>query len=298
MCFPDEPDFEDLIGCLVGQNGWLAFESLSPDFLEHALGNGILDGAFSDGGQQAYVGFDQPFEDTEFFSVFQPINHIPTPSEYPIIDFSVTMQIVDSTNGERDNFRWSVYNLAGIRLFTLDFNNDIAEICFALEEDEFLRPTGVPFERGEIYDLQISMNIPMNLWCATINGLVVVNSQPITTTDATLNISDIDAVWAIFKPDAPGDNYMVFDDYSITEVAATSIPPSLEPIDRLPDGRFLLRLFGEPEATYSIEATIDLINWDSIQTVTAPAPDGIVDFLDENAPQNAHRLYRARQVFP
>ena len=77
------------------------------------------------------------------------------------------MQIADSTNGQCDDFRWSVYNTNGARLFTLDFDNS----SFRSRTDSTIAPfvpTGLKFDNEGFYDLAISMNFGGNLWSATL----------------------------------------------------------------------------------------------------------------------------------
>jgi hypothetical protein len=67
------------------------------------------------------------------------------------------------------------------------------------------------------------MNFANNVWSAILDRTPLVEGEPITTTDSTLTIGFIDAVW--FTDDTPGNNYMVFDNYRI--VAETNVPPSI-----------------------------------------------------------------------
>src|SRR4029079_16901271 len=97
--------------------------------------SGILSNFFPGLGQQAYLGFTAPERNTnEFFSVYRPVNVAPIPTNQSLLRFSVLMQIVDSTstNGPWDDFRWSVYNTNGVRLFTLDFDNASLMVSYIL----------------------------------------------------------------------------------------------------------------------------------------------------------------------
>ena len=148
-------------------------------------------------------------------NVWRPVNFDPIASSDPIIRFSVSMSIIDSTNREYDCFRWSVYNSDGGRLFSLDFDNDTTVISYALEDSTNFISTGLKFTNSILYDLVISMNFANNSWSATLDDRTLASAQAITTRGSPLTLGDVDAVWAFKNPDAPGNNYLVFDNYQL-----------------------------------------------------------------------------------
>ena len=271
---------------ITGQDDWQAFGD---------GGNGLVEDFFDDQGQQAFIGLFPPEseEPIEFFSLLRLVNIAEFPDESPIVKFTVTMEIVDSTNNERDNFRWSIYNIKGDRLFSVDFDNETKAISYALDDEKGLIDTEFTFDHFGNYELDITMNFKRNTWCASLNGAVIINAQPLTTKDAELTLSDIDAVWAIFKPESPGDNYMLFDNYRITRESLPSIPPKVETQGILPGGKFVLRVFGEPDTDYRIEATSDFVHWTPIKSGTTSTTDGTFDFVDEESGNYTSRFYRA-----
>ena len=270
---------------IIGQDDWQAFGD---------GGNGLVDNFFDGQGQQAYIGLFPPEseETVEFFSLLRLINVTDFPASAPLIKFTVTMEIVDSTNNERDNFRWSIYNINGDRLFSVDFDNETKAISYALDDDKGLIATEFTFDHLGTYDLEVTMNFQRNTWCTLLNGSVIINAQPITTKGAELTLSDIDAVWAIFNPESPGDNYMLFDNFRITRESIPSIPPKVETQGMLPGGKFVLRVFGEPATDYRIEASSDFEHWTPIKSVTTSTEDGTFDFVDEEAGNFVSRFYR------
>ena len=195
------------------------------------------------------------------------------------------MSIVDSTSTNRDDFYWSVYNSQNQRLFTVDFFNDDLGIYYALDGTNNFVWTGRTFTNEVDYALVITMNFTKNSWGATLDGAPLVTNRPITTTGAPLNLGDVDAVWVI-NTDNPtnGDNYMVFD---------TAPPaPTLQILGRTGDGQVLLRLLGQSDARFSIDATTNLTQWTALKTNTIN--DGFFDYVDSSAPAFARRYYRAR----
>lgn len=271
---------------LAGQQGWVGFGS---------GGNGLVSGFFGGYGQQAYIGYSPPAGADNSLSVWRPVHFAPVPAGKPVVHFTVLMAIIDSTAARPyyDDFRWSVYNSGGDRLFSVDFDNDSFGIHYVLDNGAFVS-TGRTFTNSLIYELSVRMDFARNEWSATLSGQPLVAAAPITTTGLALNLGDIDAVWSVRSPGLAGDNYMVFDEYRITaDVAGT--PPEIEALGRMPDGQFLLRLRGSAGVQYALEATTDLVQWTPIRTNTTPT-DGVIDYIDTTAPGAPKRFYRARVV--
>ncbi|MGV3754624.1 MAG: hypothetical protein ACO1QS_04530 [Verrucomicrobiota bacterium] len=276
---------------LAGQNGWSSFGSSSDSW------NGVLDNIFAGYGQQAYIGYAAPVDDTpgdgvNMVSVWK--SGLPSvPVNQPLVQFSTLMAILDSTpeNGHYDDFRWTVYNASVERLFTLDFDNHALQVNYALDDGGGFVSTGKTFEPNRIYELVVIMDVARNRWSARIDDLVLVTEQPITTRGASLILGDVDAVWAIRDINNPGDNYMVFDNYTIAAYA-NAIPPTLQSLSRPPDGSQPLRLLGEPNRTYVLEVTSDLQTWTPIHTNT-PA-SGVFEYLDLAAINQPFRFYRVK----
>lgn len=271
---------------LIGQNGWVGSGS---------GGNGIVTNYFPGAGQQAYVGAFGPSQTEEFFSVWRPVDFAPINPALPMLTFSVRMQIEASTTGlSRDDFRWSVYNTNGARLFSIDFDTSTLSINYLLDDGGGFKPTGYTFEAGGDYDLVIAMNFLRNRWSAWLNDTLIATAQPITASGAALNLGDIDAVWAIRDPAKPGDNYMVFDDYQVTADSAPVFRPTLQVMGVLPNRGFTVRLIGEPAQNYAIDASTDMITWTPIKTNAAP--DGVFDLVDVESHLFDRQFYRARLV--
>jgi hypothetical protein len=271
-----------------GQNGWVIFPT-------NALSNGLLTNVFEGYGQQAFLGFGAPPGTNEFVTIWQPINFVPDKTVQPVVKFSVLMAITPSTaNTNNDSFRWSAYDTNAVRYFSLEFRTSNYQVFYALDDTAGLVSTGTFFTNNSLYELVITMNFARNLWNASLNNMVVVNAKPITTQGTPMHLGDIDAVWAIRNPGFPGDNYMIFDDYRLTAEVGTSTAPTLEVISRLENGQFLLRLYGEPQVRYSIDATSNFIDWTPVRTNSSP--DGVFEFLDTSAANFDYRFYRGREA--
>ena len=271
---------------LVGQGGWQGSDDTS-------VCNGLVAGIFAGLGQQAYIGFFPADPPLNGYNVWQPIDLAPIPTNTPIVRFAVEMSIIDSSTTDRDCFRWSVYNLSQKRLFSIDFDNADLTINYLLEDGLFVS-TGRFFTNDVRYTLVVTMDFGRNLWNASLNNTVLVQDQPITTMNSALNLGDIDAVWVYRQSDAPGDNWMVFDNYTVTLEQRQDA--SLTALGNL-GGQFSLRLTGQPNRNYAIEASTSLLSgsWLALRTNNTSSA-GFFDFVDTSSPGLSQRFYRGRLV--
>ncbi|MEN9575282.1 MAG: hypothetical protein RL514_3137 [Verrucomicrobiota bacterium] len=270
---------------LSGQNNWTH---------EGSGGNGLVNGFIPGAGQSAYLGFTPP-NPTEFTSVWRPVNLAPVPTNLSVVTFSVTMLVVDSTNGWRDDFRWSIYNTNGARLFSLDFDNSTEGINYALDDGAGFVATGFHFTRGAVHELAVTMNFPRNRWQASLDGFVLTPPLPLTTTSAARNLGDIDAVWAIRTLGNAGNNHLVFDNYQIAGEPRVAVPTLLS-ATRQGDGFLRLQVQAEQATRNAIEVSTNLTRWDAV--VTNSALDGVFDVLDGSPLTLPRRFYRVRLAEP
>ena len=289
---------------LIGQGGWVGFAGDLAGKTTDPGGNGVLAQPLAGfAGQYAYIGYTAP-NSTADFSLWRPIQFKPTSTPLPLARFQVTFQIQDSTQAAAyfDSFRWSVYSTTEHRFLSLDFDNETMSVNYILDDAKGQNPppivsTGFTFEPGQPYDLEIDLNLQRNRWTARINGRTVVDSLPITSVGEALTLGDIDPAWVILTPGKPGDNFMVFDDYRVSAIPLSDIPPRLEPVGLLHTGAFIIRIHGEPGVTYDLEAAqwkgSGPIVWEPIASGTAQSPGGTLDLQDSAAGTRTHRVYRA-----
>jgi hypothetical protein len=270
---------------LAGQNLWI---------VEGSGGNGLVTNYFPGGGQQGFLGYHPPTNHESFVILRRPLNYVPPPRHPTVVRFAVDMGIVDSGNSAYDDFRWSVYNLSSNRLFSLSFDNTNLAIAYALDDGTGFVYTGRNFTNSTIYHLEIAMDFSKNRWTATLNDVSLLAAQPITTTGAELDLGDIDVVWAIADPKKPGDNYLLFDNYTVT--AAYPPPPAslqFHAFVYLPQGQFFLGGTGESLRSVRLEASSDFRTWVPVAT-NVIAASGDLGFLDADAGKFSRRFYRAR----
>ena len=269
---------------LIDQDDWQG---------EGTGGNGLVEDDFEGLGQQGYIGYWPPEEDGEAFtSLWRPVERL-DPEETKVT-FTVLMMIVDSTNDQSDDFRWAVYNSEVQRLVTLDFDNETRNINYALDDNIFL-PTGYSFEHEALYELKFVMDFASNTWTVFVGDQSIVNDKKLTTTEASLTFGDLGPLWVYRKPETPGNNYMVFDEYKITVESSDespATPPTLAWTDWTDDGRAMLQLGGDDATDYTVEVSDDLKTWTPLET--AKPGDTGKEIADADAPDYEQRFYRAR----
>lgn len=271
---------------LSGQNNWIHIGT---------GGNGLVTDFIPGAGQSAYIGFLPPAVTNEFLNVWRPVNLAPVPTNLNVVTFSVTMLVIDSSNGKRDDFRWSIYNTNGARFFSLDFDNSTTGINYGLDDGAGFVATGFQFTRGAVHELAITLNFPRNRWQASLSGTALTVPLPITTTNAALNLGDIDAVWAIRSSGTAGNNYLVFDNYQISGDARVAAPTLLS-ATRQADGQLRFQVKAEQATRNAIEVSTNLTQWTAVATNSAP--DGVFDVLDGAPLTLSRRFYRVRLAEP
>jgi len=269
---------------LAGQNGWAQFGS---------GGNGLTNGFFAGQGQQAYVGLFPPASGYSNLFLWQPINFSPAAAGLPLVTFTTLLSIVGPTNGQYDFFQWHVYNNQTEPLLVIDFDTDTTNVSYFLDGAQYVN-SGVKFELGATYTLRVTMDFALNRWSATLNSALLATNQPLTTSGKELTLGDVDAVWDLYIPNAPGDNFMLFDNYTITAESLTPPRPRVTLLGRTGDGQTLLRLDGQDGTKFALEASTNLLNWTALKTNLVTG--GSFDYVDTEAVAFTLRFYRARWV--
>ena len=216
-------DFETFplgAGTLVPTDGWRGLN-------DNGGASGIVNAS---GGRAGYLGFNPPTNGAANVYVYPPVNFQPLAAGRPIVNFSADLRVIDSANGIYDRFEVGIYNLAGARLAAVVWDNANLQV---LRDDgtDTLVDTGALFANNQQYTLAFSINFTANTWSASLNGVALFTAAPFNATGATRDLGDVDLVWRIGIAATPGDNYLVFDNYSLTAVAAATAPViSKEPL--------------------------------------------------------------------
>lgn len=280
---------------LAGQQNWDS---------EGSGGNGLIPGGIQ--GQSAFIGYTPPNPADDSLILWHPINYNPVAAGYPIVKFSTLVNIIDSTNHNYDIFRWSVFNQQLDRLFSIDLDNKYTDVSYLLDGTNTVVVTDLQFTNNVSYQLNITMNFAANRWSATFNNQIIATNQFITTVNAPLTLADIDAVWLInqksytngqgqvFTTNAPGNNYMMFDNFRVTAETIPITPAQVKFLGRTTEGWGLLRVTGPDGLRWAVEATTNFVNWTALKTNLIS--DGYADLVDNTSAGMTRRFYRARYV--
>jgi hypothetical protein len=201
---------------LAGHGGWLASGTAA---------TGIKVNAISGYGQQGFIGFNNPVPASSTL-LYVPLNYTVNTSSTPLIQFSVLMQINATTSSSYNSvFGWVVRNASGQQLFSLSFDDYTKAVNYTLDNGVGPVSTGTSFNNSMACNLVVSMDFSHNNWSATLNGITIVSSAPITTIGSALTLGDIDASDAIRQTSNPGTDGMLFDNYTVT--AGPTLAPTI-----------------------------------------------------------------------
>lgn len=201
---------------LTGHGGWLSMGTAA---------NGIKVNAIAGYGQQAFVGFNNPTPASSSLS-YVPLNYAVNTNSAPLIQFSVLMQInAPVLSFNNSIFGWVVRNASGRQLFSISFDDYTKAVSYTLDNSPSPVTTGASFNNSLAYNLVVSMDFSHNTWSATLSGMTLVSSAPITTIGSALTLGDIDAADTIRQPSNPGTDGMLFDNYTVT--AGSALAPTI-----------------------------------------------------------------------
>ncbi|MEK7951758.1 adenylate/guanylate cyclase domain-containing protein [Luteolibacter soli] len=212
-----------------GHGGWQrgAWKTQLPAGGE-GIATGLLDGSSQQDGspQQAFLG-SVPGQTTPgvHASLRRTVTFTPASNSnsQATVDLHWRQQIKDSTDGIRNRFEWLFYNQSQQLLGGLLFDNATTHIM-SRRPDNTLADTGLTFERGRTYPIQLHLDFHAKTWTATIDKASL-GPFPLSPSDRDqpMNLGAISMTWwsvpeNATTPNAPltGNNLMAFDDLVIT----------------------------------------------------------------------------------
>ena len=283
-------------GKLVGQDAWM---STHPNELVH----GTVDDFFTQGDRSGTLGFFIPETEDKIISVYRPLNYDPIASNTPIIEFSANIAIVDSFETDfYDSFYLTVFNSNTKLLAGIVFDNTLDNFGIWRADGDGFFDTGVSFEHGKLYNLQIRIDFAKNTWTATLNNTPLFTATPFSNSGAKLDLGDFSAEWEISDINNPGNNWILFDDWTVGAITTGDTVKSqfvVSQIQRLPNGDISLLWNAEPATRYQIETSPDFSNWDTSlanSLVTTGANEREGSFVDHSATSTVLRYYRVREL--
>ena len=206
---------------LAGQNGWRATGGSDG---AQGIDENILPGL----GKSGFIGFGRPA--SGFVSVFRSITEELSGFDSQVVEFNTLLGIEDSTNGARDNFYIAVYNADNHLLGAVNFDNTQANLGIWRFDGASAVATGASFVSGNVHELYMKMDLINNSWSASLDGLPLFSDAPLNATGQRLQLGSFAAEWEIADPGNPGNNWMLFDEWSINVPdAALLVNPDPDP---------------------------------------------------------------------
>lgn len=243
-----------------------------------------------------------------------------------VVLFQVLFGIKDSTAAglltRRDNFEFAFYNSSGVLIGFIQFDNSTLDLQTQAPAQKIWRSTyttsltkldtGSTFYYDVMQHLQVRINLRTNRWTASLDGLDIFSDQPFYTGSNPRNIGTIavqmqvvnSAVYSTFPMfqtgRAPGDNYMLFDDFALR---ADPVPaPVIYTLTHPAGGNSQLTWSTEALYKYQVQYTDDLTQaWKSDlpnSLVTANTTGESSAFTDTTASDKSRRYYRIQRTAP
>jgi hypothetical protein len=244
-----------------------------------------------------------------------------------VVLLRVNAGIKDSTTAtitRRDNFEFAFYNQSSQLLAFIQFDNSTIDSTTQLPAQTVWRSTydstipgltkvstGGVFYYDLLMELVVRINYRTNRWSASLDGVDLFTDEVFYSGPNTKNLGVVaaqmqitatamNAVTHIVGP-APGDNYMLFDDFG---VHADPVPdPAILTFARDPQtGIIQLTWLSEALYKYQVEYTDDpALPWksDLSASLITPADTGASPvFTDTSAAGKSRRFYRIRRSLP
>jgi hypothetical protein len=299
---------------IIGTDGWLG---------SHAglKLHGIM-GESSHGvvgiGNAAYLGGYPALmaSNSKLVNVRRPVNLDPVALNQEVATLSVVFGIKDSSSASsyrRDNFEFLIYNLAGALLGGVQMDNTTLTGTGGVPQRLIYRVawngtifqyynTGYTFLPQTLELLQFRINYRTNRWTATLGGVPLFEDLVFYSGSSAKNLGSVVVQMRVTNPTTsstsiyPGDNYMLFDDYSIrTDPVTTTLS-----VSRTAGGAALLTWNEEAGYRYQVEYSTDTGQWltDLVGSGHTAAVTGTATFTDPTLPVPVRRLYRVKRSYP
>ena len=247
-------------------------------------------------------------------SVFvrRPVDLDPLALNQEVATFSVVFGIKDSTVARRDNFEFLIYNRSNVLLGGLQFDNSTLEginkprrLIYRLSWNTSTSSmqyvlTSFNFLPETLENLEFRINYRTNRWTALLSDVPIFQDISFYTGTATKNFGYVIAKMAVATTTStsilPGDNYMLFDDYS---VRTDALSMALD-VTRTASGAAKLAWNEEAGYSYQVQYSSDCATWKtdlagSSHTATLTQ---FATFIDPTPTIPQRRFYRIKRTYP
>ncbi len=292
--FEHHPNGDDM---LVGIDNWIG----------NSVGtgsHGIDDGLIPALGKVAFIGFSQP--SATFVSVMRRVDFNPLANAAPKVRFECFLGIEDSTNGMRDSFFITVRNIAGQALANLRFINSNASQTLSVARlngagQQF--PTTTTLFRGQLYFFSAIIDFAGNRWSTYLDGIPIFTDEVFHGGARSLDLGSVAAEWQLGTQLTAnyGNNFMIFDEWTITAIEAGTVPFVIDRIERAPSGMRKITWIAEPRFSYQLEYSNNLVLWkNDLPGSFVPGVSVRTELTFEDTSvfeEGIPRYYRVRRVF-
>ena len=185
-----------------------------------------------------HINYTMPLNTTQFIRVGRKVATEPVVAgNLPIVDFYCRLGLTQSTNSRHDDFELLIYNWDDKVLGGLTFDLTQNKL-FRYDANEYntgstdspYTDTGLSLSTyygNTVVEVTMRVNYKTNTWTATVGGVQVVSGATFTrrpTTSAARTFGSVQARWYITAVGYPGNNWMLFDDWSINAYAEPTLP--------------------------------------------------------------------------
>jgi len=269
---------------LVGTDGW-AGTNLGEGV--HGIDEGLVDGQ----GNTAYLGANEPADGTSSVRVHRVLDDLAS----DVVRFQTVLGITESVERGNDIFSFAFFNEDGETLGAIYFDTTLFDYGVWTGDGRDATHTGEDFLSDYIHTLTATIDLRANVWSADLDGIPVFEEITFTASDSERNVAGVAIEWEILDTTFPGDNWLLFDDLSLSVVGEGATSTSVPHIERLEDGSMLLTWETEPSERYQVEYSQDGITWhrDLLdQAVVGESSTGVAQYIDKPAASVAKRFYR------
>ena len=299
--FEDAPTGDDQ---LVGYDRW---NGTSQGSGSHGINEAAAEGI----GRSAFIGEKAPQQvpgepPPSSVTVLRPVAHDPIASGKPVVHFTAAIGINDSDNviipesqPPRDLFFITIANGSGKSLASLNYNNTVAGFGLWRDDGVDIHDTGEEFIRNEIQLLFAEIDFSTNTWSVELDGFLVFRNAPLTArTDIDLNLGAMAIVWQRAEQLDWGNNWMLFDDWTISAVDAPLYvieePFEIDSVARQANGQTVISWLAQPGYSYYVEYSNDMVNWvaDLPDSAKVEPAETLVSHTDTTSGNQRERFYR------
>jgi hypothetical protein len=259
-------------------------------------------------------------------SLRRPIDADPVALGQDVLQFRVNVGIKDSTdsglNTRRDNFEFAFYNQDGQLTGFVQFDNSTLDSGTDSPVRTVLRSsyntavsrwdkasTGAVFYHGVLMELVVRINYRTNRWSALLDGVEVFYDEEFYSGPNARNLGVVAVQMQIVGTGlgtpgqigpAPGDNYMLFDDFAVRIDPVPAVVITDFSRDAI-SGAVQLRWWSEALYRYQVQYSDNLTGWKSDlpgSNLTAANTGFSPVFTDLSAAGKAKRFYRVLRAMP